>query len=146
MMPGSCNAPLYALSILDPSLVYASLSEGLPVTDKSVTQMVSRIAEKAGCSIASSLHASVPFFYMEMKRLLEYLSSVGVYTIDMKLAYILRILDALKKKFVGLVFVEDSPLHGIEYMSEKYENVRESIYRAKKEVIPRIVLEFLRSK
>jgi purine-nucleoside phosphorylase len=146
LRPGSCNVPLYTLAVLDPSLIYTGLSEGLPVADKSLAHRILEIGRRVGCDVTSSLHASVPFFYMETRRFLEYLSSIGVHTIDMELSYVLRILNSLKKKAVGLVFVEDFPLHGIEYTSEKYENVKELVHMTKKEIILRIILEFLRSK
>ncbi|BEP17889.1 purine-nucleoside phosphorylase [Pyrofollis japonicus] len=146
LRPGSCNVPLYTLTVLDPSLVYAGLSEGLPVADTSLVRRVLKIGRRVGCNASSSLHASVPFFYMETRRFLEYLSSIGVYTIDMELAPILRILNSLKKKAVGLVFIEDSPLHGIEYTSEEYESIKRSIHLMKKKILPRIILEFLQSK
>jgi purine-nucleoside phosphorylase len=98
LRPGSCNVPLYTLAVFDPSLIYTGLSEGLPVADRPLVQRVLEIGKRVGCNVTSSLHASAPFFYMETRRFLEYLSGIGVYTIDMELAYILRILNSLKKE------------------------------------------------
>ena len=145
LQAGSCNIPIYTLNIGDPSLVYAGLPNGLPIADRGLAHRVSRIAEDLGCGVASVLHASIPYFYIETRRFLEYLSSVGVHTIDMELAYVLRMLDAMGKRAAGLLVVEDSPLHGIEYMSRGYEEVRDAINETKR-ILSSIILEFLHSK
>ncbi len=143
LKPGSCNIPFYTISIGDPSLTYAGLSSGLPVADKTLTQRIAKIAREAGCNTVSLLHASVPYFYIETRRFLQYLSNIGVFSIDMELAYVLRILDTFKKKAAGILLIEDMPLHGIEYMSQNYNNIKDAINRVKKEIIPRIILRFL---
>ncbi len=145
LKPGSCNIPLYTIGIGDPSLAYAGLSSGLPVADKTLTQRIAKIAREAGCNTVSLLHASVPYFYIETRKFLQYLSDIGIFSIDMELAYVLRILDTFKKKAAGILLIEDMPLHGIEYMSQNYNNIRDSINRVKKEVVPGIVLRFLQS-
>ncbi|MEB3807262.1 MAG: hypothetical protein GSR73_07080, partial [Desulfurococcales archaeon] len=141
----SCNVPRYAIGVGDPSLAYVGLVEGLPVADEEVAGRVSGIAGEAGCRVYSLLHASVPYFYMETRRFLSYLSGVGVSTIDMELAYVLRVFDSMGKRAAGLVVVEDSPLHGVEYMSVGYERVRDLVDMVRRSVLPRVVVEFLRA-
>ncbi|MCE4617171.1 MAG: hypothetical protein F7C32_01105 [Desulfurococcales archaeon] len=96
--PGSCNAPLYTVAIGDPSVSYAGLAKGFPVAHEDVTSRISSTAAGTGCHVVTRLNASIPYLYMETRRLLEYLSSIGVSTIDMELAYVLRIFNALGRK------------------------------------------------
>jgi purine-nucleoside phosphorylase len=88
--PGSINIPLYSILPLDPTFTYAGLLQGLPVADRDLAARLAENAKKLGGNVAMKLHVSIPYFFAETRKMLEYLSGIGAATLDMELAGVLR--------------------------------------------------------
>lgn len=139
---GDLNVPKYVIPMERESEVYVNPLRSPPVADEDLWGRVGEIAEKYG-KVHRELHATVPFFYMETRELLEYLRGIGVGTLDMELSAFYRVARDRKVRAVGVIRAGDKPLHGGDVFDPEYEKVRREGKRRALEAMFRTSLEFL---
>jgi purine-nucleoside phosphorylase len=109
-LPPSCIRLDKVLEILLPPEAPA---EADPTLNRELKIMIEREASSLGITVHNGIHATVPFFLSETRKLLTDLQRQGVVSVDMELSVLYALANYYDKKAAGIVRIGDLPLRGM---------------------------------
>jgi purine-nucleoside phosphorylase len=113
-------------------------AEADPGLMEKVKSVVEKEVADLGIKVHNGVHATVPFFLSETRKLLTDLKKRGVQSVDMELSVLYALANHHNKKAVGIVRIDDLPLKGLPAWKSRSYN-----HQLKKEVHKKIVTGLL---
>jgi purine-nucleoside phosphorylase len=109
-IPPSCVRLDKVLEILLPPEAPA---EADPTLNRKLKAIIEREASSLGIAVHNGIHATVPFFLSETRKLLTDLQKRGVVSVDMELSVLYALANHYGKKAAGIIRIGDLPLKGL---------------------------------
>jgi purine-nucleoside phosphorylase len=106
-IPPSCVRLDKVLEILLPPEAPA---EADPTLSRKLEDIIEREASSLGIAVHNGIHATVPFFLSETRKLLTDLQKRGVVSVDMELSVLYALGNHYGKKVAGTIRIGDLPL------------------------------------
>ncbi|WP_241208401.1 phosphorylase family protein [Saccharolobus islandicus] len=144
IITGDINIPKYVIPFENVSSFYANPSVAIPKADEDLWREVYEYSINTKVKIHSNLHATVMLFYSETIEFLNYLKSIGVYTIDMELSAFYSLSNLYGKRAVGVLRITDMPLIEYHKFSEKFAELAKKKREDSVASIFEIILKFFK--
>lgn len=109
-VPPSCVRLDKVMEILLPP---EALAEADPILGRKLKIIIERETSSLGIAVNSGIHATVPFFLSETRKLLTDLQEQGVVSVDMELSVLYALANHYGKKAAGIIRIGDLPLKGL---------------------------------
>jgi purine-nucleoside phosphorylase len=84
-----------------------------PILSRKLKIIIERETSSLGVAVHTGIHATVPFFLSETRKLLTDLQEQGVVSVDMELSVLYALANHYGKKAADIIRIGDLPLKGL---------------------------------